>query len=118
MNPLDKYENIEYLGKGTFGVVRLYQDKLTKEKVAIKIINKKKIINKYHETSIKRELDILQNIKHINIINTKQILNDSENIYIIMEYCENGELFNHIVEKQRLNENESAYFYYQLINGL
>ena len=49
MNTLDKYENIEYLGKGAFGVVKLYQDKRTKEKVAIKIINKKKIINKYYE---------------------------------------------------------------------
>ena len=59
MNPLDKYENIEYLGKGAFGVVRLYQDKRTKEKVAIKIINKKKIINKYYKTTIKRELNII-----------------------------------------------------------
>ena len=88
MNPLDKYENIEYLGKGAFGVVRLYQDKLTKEKVAIKIINKKKIPNKQYEANIKRELNILHNIHHINIIDAKQILNDSENIYIIMEYCE------------------------------
>ena len=83
MNTLDKYENIEYLGKGAFGVVKLYRDKRTKEKVAIKIINKKKITNKYYEAVVKRELSILQNIQHINIINTKQILNDSENIYII-----------------------------------
>ena len=53
MNPLDKYENIEYLGKGAFGVVRLYQDKRTKEKVAIKIINKKKIMNKYYKPLLK-----------------------------------------------------------------
>ena len=33
MNPLDKYENIEYLGKGAFGVVRLYQDKSKKRKL-------------------------------------------------------------------------------------
>ena len=118
MNPLDKYENIEYLGKGTFGVVRLYQDKRTKEKVAIKIINKNKIINKYYEAIVKRELNILQNIQHINIINTKQILNDSENIYIIMEYCENGELFNLIVDETFLKENEAAYYFYQLINGI
>ena len=118
MNPLDKYENIEYLGKGAFGVVSLYQDKRTKEKVAIKIINKKKLINKYHETNVKRELNILQNIKHINLINTKQILNDSENIYIIMEYCEKGELFNLIIDEIFLKENEAAYYFYQLINGI
>ena len=118
MNPLEKYENIEYLGKGVFGVVRLYQDKLTKEKVAIKIINKKKIINKYYKANIKRQLNILRKIHHINLINTKQILNDSENIYIIMEYCEKGELFNLIVDKIYLKENEAAYYFYQLINGI
>ena len=118
MNPLDKYEYIKYLGNGTFGVVRLYQDKLTKEKVAIKIINKEKIINKQIENIIKRELNILQNIHHINIIDTKQILNDSENIYIIMEYCEKGELFDLIVDKIFFEENEAAYYFYQLINGV
>ena len=118
MNPLDKYEYIKYLGNGTFGVVRLYQDKLTKEKVAIKIINKEKIINKQIENIIKRELNIIQNIHHINIIDTKQILNDSENIYIIMEYCEKGELFDLIVDKIFFEENEAAYYFYQLINGI
>ena len=74
-------------------------------------------MKKYYEPIIKRQLDILQNIQHINIINTKQILNDSENIYIIMEYCEKGELFNLIVDKIFLNENEAAYYFYQLIKG-
>ena len=32
-----------------------------------------------------------------------------------MEFCENGELFNRIVEKKSLTENEAALFYYQLI---
>ena len=118
MNPMDKYENIKYLGKGTFGIVRLYQDKLTKEKVAIKIINKEKILNEQYEQIFKRELNILQNIHHINIIDTKQILNDSENIYIIMEYCEKGELFDLIVDKIFFEENEAAYYFYQLINGV
>ena len=35
-----------------------------------------------------------------------------------MEYCENGELFNYIVAHQRLSEEETSYFFYQLINGL
>ena len=111
MNAMDKYENIKYLGKGAFGVVKLYRDKRTKEKVAIKIINKKKITNKYYEAIVKRELNILQNIQHINIINTKQILNDSENIYIIMEYCEKGELFNLIVDEIFFEENEAASYF-------
>ena len=47
-----------------------------------------------------------------------KIITDKEKIYIIMEFCEKGELFNHIVEEQKLEEDEAAYFYYQLINGL
>ena len=35
-----------------------------------------------------------------------------------MEYCEEGELFNYIVKKDRLSENESSFFYYQLINAI
>ena len=35
-----------------------------------------------------------------------------------MELCENGELFNHIVELDRLSEDESSYFFFQLINGI
>ena len=35
-----------------------------------------------------------------------------------MEYCEGGELFDYIVEKDRLDEYESSIFFYQLINAL
>ena len=35
-----------------------------------------------------------------------------------MEYCENGELFNYIVDRQKLDEDEASYFFYQLVNGL
>ena len=35
-----------------------------------------------------------------------------------MEYCDGGELFNYIVEKERLDENEASMFFYQLINAL
>ena len=35
-----------------------------------------------------------------------------------MEFCEGGELFNHIVKKRRLNEDEAAYYFYQIINAI
>ena len=118
MNILEDYEIISVLGEGTFGVVKLGKDNITGEKVAIKILEKKKIINKDDEIRVEREIDILKRVHHINVISMKEIKKDEDNIYLIMEFCEKGELFNHIVEEQKLEEIEAAYFYYQLINGL
>ena len=82
-------------------------------------MKKKKIINKDDFIRINRELDILRNLNyHLNIIKIYKILEDSTKFYIIMEYCENGELFNRIVQKQHLNEEEAALFYYQIIYRL
>ena len=118
MSVLDNYEISSIIGEGTFGVVRLGKEKLTGEKVAIKILEKKKIVTKDDEERVEREIEILKKVNHINVIKTMQIITDKEKIYIIMEFCEKGELFNHIVEEQKLEEDEAAYFYYQLINGL
>ena len=106
------------IGKGTFGKVKLGIHKTTGEKVAIKILEKSKITSKDDMERINREITILRNFSHLNVIKINDIFETKDNYYILMEYCEKGELFNYIVEKQRLSEEEASYFYYQLINGL
>ena len=113
-----KYETKETIGRGTFGKVKLGININSKEKVAIKILEKRKIKNKDDSERVEREIEILKNTNNINIIKTNEIIETKENYYLIMEYCEKGELFNYIVRKQRLNDKESSYFYYQLIKGL
>ena len=115
---LSEYNIKGIIGRGTFSIVKLGEHKLTKEKVAIKIMQKNKIINQEDLIRIEREIQMLKCLNHVNVIKIYNILEDSNRFYIIMEYCENGELFNRIVEKKRLSEDESAIFYYQLINGL
>ena len=115
---LSDYQIKETIGKGTFSEVKLGINKITKEKVAIKILKKKKIVNNAEKIRLEREINILKKINHINLIKTHKINEDSDNYYIVMEYCENGELFNYIVDRQKLDEEESSYFFYQLINGL
>ena len=115
---LSEYNIMGIIGKGTFSVVKLGENKLTKEKVAIKILQKRRIKSKEEYIRINREIEMLKSLNHPNVIKIYKILEDSKTFYIIMEYCQNGELFNRIVQKQHLNENEAAFFYYQLINGL
>ena len=86
--------------------------------MAIKILDKKKIVEKADLERILREMKMLSELDNEHIIKVSQIYENDSHYLIIMEYCEGGELFNYIVEKQRLSENESAYFYYQIIQGV
>ena len=115
---LSDYDIKGIIGKGTFSIVKLGENKKTKEKVAIKIMQKNKILSKDDLIRIEREIEILKRLSHPNVIKIHKIFEDEKRYYIIMEFCENGELFNRIVEKRHLTEDEASLFYYQLINGL
>ena len=60
--------------------------------------------NKLH--LLKRELDILKALDHPNIIKFFEIYMDVMYIHFIMEYCEGGDLFRHVVKFGPLNESE------------
>ena len=106
------------LGEGTFGKVKLGTCLINKEKCAIKILEKSRMTDKDDLTRVKREFDMLIKFNHPNVILVMEIFENISSYYSVMEYCEGGELFNYIVEKKRISENEASFFYYQLINGL
>ena len=107
----------EDIGEGNFGKVKFCIFKKTGEEFAIKIINKKKIKDKM-KNSFFKENEIATKFNHINVIYVFRIFEDKENFYLVMEYCQKGELFDYIVQHQRLSEREAAIFFYQLINGV
>ena len=114
---LKDYIFIKDIGEGNFGKVKLSKSKTTNEKFAIKILDKGKLKSQTKSTLF-NEIEIISKLKHPNIIYVYNILEDEKNYYIIMEYCEKGELFDYIVEKERLDTMEASLFFYQLINGV
>ena len=114
---LNDYTLIKDIGEGNFGKVKLAKLKSTKEKYAIKILDKEKLKTQTKSTNF-NEIEIISGLDHKNIIHVDKILEDPKNYYIIMEYCEKGELFDYIVNKERLNPAEASLFFYQLINGV
>ena len=74
MNIHKNYDILTLLGEGSFGSVKSGIDKLTNEKVAIKILEKKKFVDRKEEYLVKREIDILKKLNHLNIIKTKKYL--------------------------------------------
>ena len=115
---LSNYKIKKILGKGTFSTVKLATDIQTGEKIAIKILEKNKIRCNRDFKRIEREISMVKNINHVNIAHVFDIKEDKDRYYIMMEYCEKGELFNLILDKHKLSEEEASYFYFQIINGL
>ena len=72
---LSDYNIKETIGKGTFSIVKLGVNKETNEKVAIKILKKKKIVQKADKSRLEREISILKKLNHINVIKS-QIINE------------------------------------------
>ena len=114
---LKDYVFIKEIGEGNFGKVKLSKLISTNEKYAIKILNKDKL-KAQTKTSKINEIEILSKLKHPNIIHVEKILEDKDNYYIIMEYCSEGELFDYIVNQEKLSEIEASIFFYQLIKGV
>jgi 5'-AMP-activated protein kinase catalytic alpha subunit len=76
--------------------------------VAIKILEKKKINDVNDVERVTREIHILKIVRHPNIIQLYEIIETQSKLYLIMEHCSNGELFDYITSKGKLKEEEAC----------
>ena len=107
-NLLDIYDVKQKLGNGKFGLVKLGVNKQTKEKVAIKIMNKSKMDSSDIEL-MRTEIEILKICQHPNIIRLYDIFENIDYIYIIMEYCPGGDLFSYLENRNfKVSEERAA----------
>jgi len=114
---INNYIMEKEIGEGNFGKVKLAKFKPTGEEFAIKVLNKKKI-KKQMKNVMLRENDIVTKLHHVNVVTVYKIIETEEDYFMVMEYCKLGELFDYIVKKKRLDEEEASVFFYQLINGV
>ncbi|CAI2384504.1 unnamed protein product [Moneuplotes crassus] len=115
---IGNYVISKVIGQGTFGKVWKGIHLLTGEKVAVKLFDKKQIKNKDDMKRIKREIKIQKKVKHPNIAQLYEMVETEEFIYLILEYCSGGELFDYIVAKKRLDEKEACKYFQELISGI
>ncbi|CUM63170.1 uncharacterized protein PRCAT00000738001 [Priceomyces carsonii] len=119
------------LGRGSTGRVRLAKNVDTGKLAAIKIVPKskfKKLENpKYKRDSlnnkglpygIEREIIIMKLISHPNIMGLYDVWENKNDLYLILEYIEGGELFDYLIKKGRLQEFEAVSYFKQIINGI
>ncbi|XVF58324.1 hypothetical protein PTKIN_Ptkin07bG0057000 [Pterospermum kingtungense] len=117
-NVLLNYKLGRRLGIGSFAKVKIAEHALTGHKVAIKILNRRKIKDMEMEEKVRREIKIMRLFMHPHIIRLYEVIETPTDIFLVMEYMESGELFDYIGVNGRLHEDEARNFFQQIISGV
>jgi len=117
-SPYKKYEELSILGEGTYGLVKkvcLINNKKTIR--AMKIISKKNIL-KGQSNKLFEEIEILRRLEHPNIMKIYEYFIDDKNIYIITEFCDQGDLLGKMKKLYSMSELVVKYLMGQILDAL
>ncbi|KAH9246772.1 hypothetical protein BASA81_015662 [Batrachochytrium salamandrivorans] len=124
---LEKYcvFDSQVLGQGTFAIVKMAIDLRTLERVACKIIDTRRIqLNKGGVADLnaslvvaQQEVSVLQLVEHPNIVSIKDVVvsHETNAVYIFLMRISGGELFDHIVNNEVIEEYEAKFIFFQLL---
>ncbi|KAG1365522.1 CBL-interacting protein kinase 32 [Cocos nucifera] len=113
-----KFELGRTIGEGTFAKVKFARNSETGEPVAIKILDKEKVLKNKLVEQIKREIATMKLIKHPNVVRLYEVMGSKTKIFLVLEYVTGGELFDKIVNHGRMREDEARRYFQQLINAV
>ncbi|XP_061056785.1 serine/threonine-protein kinase Nek1 isoform X4 [Eubalaena glacialis] len=92
---MEKYVRVQKIGEGSFGKAILVKSMEDGRQYVIKEINISSMSSKEREES-RREVAVLANMKHPNIVQYRESFEENGSLYIVMDYCEGGDLFKRI----------------------
>ncbi|KAL1822455.1 hypothetical protein ACET3Z_009233 [Daucus carota] len=108
-NLKDDYTIGRKLGEGQFGTTHFCLDKKTGKEVACKSIAKRKLITREDVEDVRREIQIMHHLAgHPNVISIVAAYEDAVAVYMVMELCAGGELFDRIVQRGHYSERKAA----------
>ncbi|KAJ4746548.1 CBL-interacting protein kinase 9 [Rhynchospora pubera] len=113
-----KYELGRTLGEGTFAKVKFARNTQNGEAVAIKIIDRDKVLRHKMADQIKTEIKSMKLIKHPNVVQLHEVLASRTKIYMVIDFVDGGELFDKIVKQRHLTEDEARKYFQQLIDAI
>ncbi|NXC64786.1 DAPK3 kinase, partial [Aleadryas rufinucha] len=106
---------------GQFAIVKKCREKSTGVEYAAKFIKKRQSRASRRGVSreeIEREVSILQQILHANIVKLHDIYENKTDVVLILELVSGGELFDFLAQKESLSEEEATRFIKQILDGV
>ena len=114
-DPEKVYQKVKLIGEGAFGEVWQVRHKALGKDFAMKIIEKsynckpKEILN---------EINILKQLDHPNILKILDFHLTNDKLYIITDFCSEGELYHEIKRRNQFSEAETAFVIHQLLSAI
>lgn len=112
------------LGRGATGRVLLGINTTTGQKAAVKVVSKSALNDEYDKPTkgglpygIEREIIIMKLLTHPNVLRLYDVWETSKALYLVLEYVEGGELFDLLVERGPLQEQEAVKYFRQIVLG-
>ncbi|KAJ8040509.1 Serine/threonine-protein kinase NIM1 [Holothuria leucospilota] len=105
------------LGTGNFSQVKLGIHVLTKEKVAIKMLDKTKLDQKTQRL-LSREISCMERLHHPNIIRLYEVIETLAKLHLVMEYAGGGELFTKITNDGKIPEPDGKLIFTQVVSAV
>jgi len=106
------------IGKGQFGEVYKATHMLSGKRFAIKKISKNVVKHSAKLMELlNTEIKVMAQINHTNLIHLHDKFETHNNYYLVVDYCDSGDMQTYLMKNKMLGEDEGIYFLKQLVNG-
>lgn len=109
----------EIIGQGAFATVKKAIERSSGKSYAVKVINRRKALSSGEAMAgVNRELSILRQLDHPNIVHLKSFYEDAENYYLVMEYVPGGDLMDFVAANGAISEDATQVITRQILEGI
>lgn len=116
---MDDFYTVKVIGRGAFGQVRLVQKKDTGKVFAMKSLRKADMMKRDQLAHVKAERDLLVESTHSEwIVQLYYSFQDSENLYLIMEFLQGGDLMTMLIKYDTFSEDVTRFYMAECVEAI
>jgi len=118
LTTIGAYDVHELLGSGSFGDVKRVVHRESGREYACKIMSLHKIKVNNLGAQVKREISVLRQLDHVNVVKLIEVLKNKKHMFIICELVKDGDLFDKLVDCRHFTETKAREYFRQIIAGV